>query len=95
MRNETLHKQIAKGLGDTNISPAVLANMMKREPLYVQESLIQYLINYVIMISNTNIIPPHLKEVKDICDLLHISFQELGLTGDTRMPVDTNEYLAV
>jgi hypothetical protein len=94
--DEALHKKIAAGLGDTRVSPAVLAYHMLQENLYVNESLLQYMINYIKVMANHKLMPLHLAEIKNICQTLELSLLELGLTGTVgRQPLDTTEYLAV
>lgn len=92
---DKIHDKFAAGLSDSRISPAVLAMHMQRENLYVNESLIQYITNYIIQMADLNIVPMHLAEVQKTCKALKESLVELGLTGDTRQPVDKGEYLAV
>ena len=92
---DKLHKQIAKGLGNHDVSPAALSYKMLRESKYVNESLLQYLVSYVNVMANAKIIPAHLKEIQDICKFLNLSLQELGLVGDIgRVPEVGYEYLA-
>jgi hypothetical protein len=89
------HKAIAAGLGHSDLSPAVLAYKMLHESKYVNESMIQYLVNYIIIMASHPVIPFHLAGVHEQCKTLKILLEELGLTGDTRYPVDNTEYLAV
>lgn len=92
---DKVHKKMVEGLGSSNFSPAVAAIKMKRESKYVNESMLQYITNYIIVMAEAAVIPVHLKEVQDICKALKDSLSELGLTGDTRLPVVGTEYLAV
>ena len=92
---DKLHKQLAKGFGHHDISPAAMAYKMLHESRYVNESVLQYLINYVIVMAEYPAIPMHLAEVHQVCKSLKSSLEELGLTGATRMPVDKTEFLAV
>ena len=94
--DEAVHKKISAGLGDSRVSPAVLARLMQDENLYVNESFFQYLINYVVQMANTTHVPLYLEQVQHQCKLLYSSLQELGLTGTVgREPVDKTEFLAV
>jgi hypothetical protein len=93
---DKLHKQIAKGFGNHDISPAVMAYKMLHESKYVNESMLQYMINYIIIMADSQLVPFHLAEVQQICKALKYSLEELGLTGIIgREPVDRNEFLAV
>ena len=94
MNNDKLHKQLVTGFGSSEISPATMAYKMHRESLYVNESVLQYLINYVIIMAESKIIPLHLQEVQQTCKTLYSSLQELGLTGTVgRVPHSSNEFL--
>lgn len=93
---DKLHKQISKGFGSYDVSPAAMAYKMKRESKYVNESILQYLINYVVVMATAEIVPFHLKEIQEQCQALYCSLQELGLTGTIgRESVDNTEYLVV
>lgn len=90
------HDKLVAALSDIRCSPAVMARYMKNESTYVNESVLQYLINYIVIMASLETVPFNLKEIKSTCDLLYCSLQELGLTGTVgRMPVDTTDYLAV
>jgi hypothetical protein len=91
---DKVHDKFAAGLADSRFQPAVASLNMQRENKYVNESLMQYITNYIIQISEMKTVPMHLKEIQDTCKSLYISLQELGLTGDTRHTV-SNEYLAM
>ena len=91
-----LHKHIAKGLGNHDISPAGMAYKMLDESRYVNESLMQYMVNYIIIMATHPLIPLHLTEVHQECKAIYNSLQELGLTGTVGREVTRcNEYLAV
>jgi len=90
------HKAIAKGLGHTDVSPAALAYKMLQESRYVNESLLQYLVNYVVIMATHPVMPLHLKPVQDECKVIYTSLQELGLTGTVgRESEKTNEFIQV
>ena len=93
---DKLHKQIVKGLGNHDVSPAVLAYKMLNESRYVNESLVQYMVNYINIMANAKIVPLHLVEIREVCKYLNISLQELGLVGEVgRVPETSHEYLAI
>jgi hypothetical protein len=91
---EKLHNQIVAGLGHNDVSPAALAYKMHRESLYVNESLLHYMINYINLMAEAKIIPMHLANVQQVCKTLNGSLQELGLVGEYgRVPHSANELL--
>ena len=90
---DKVHDKFAAGLADSRFQPAVAAMGMVRENKYVNESLIQYMTNYVIQMADLKMVPMHLTEVQAICKVLKISLQELGLTGDTGRLAESREYL--
>ena len=90
------HKALVKGLGQIDISPAAMAYKMLQESRYVNESFLQYAINYIIIMANTTVVPMHLAPVQEECRVLYTALTELGLTGTVgREKVDNNEYLQV
>ena len=94
--DEVLHKKIAAGLADSRVSPAVLANYMLSESLYVNESLLQYMVNYIVILATRPHVPLHLELVQEAAKNLYCSLQELGLTGTIgRETLQHGEYLAV
>lgn len=93
---DKLHKQIVKGLGHNDVSPAILAYKMLKESKYVNESLMQYLVNYVIIMATSSIVPAHLEEVHRECKVIYTSLKELGLTGTVgRVGALSNEFIQV
>jgi hypothetical protein len=60
------HKQIVNILNQADISPAALAYKMIHESRYVNESLIQYMVNYIIMLGTRNpeTLPPYLQNAR-------------------------------
>jgi len=91
-----IHDKFAAGLADQRVSPAILALKMVRENRAVNEALLGYMINYIIIMAESPLIPFQLQEVKQMCQTLKISLEELGLTGKIqREPVATNEYISV
>ena len=95
-QDDKLHTSIANGLSDTRVSPAVLALKMLQENVYVNESLLQYFVNYVNTMATAKVLPLHLQEVQEHCKTLQISLQELGLLGTQgRTQATQNEYLSL
>ena len=93
---EKAHAKLVTALADFRCSPAVMSRMMLDEYKYVNESFMQYFINYIIQMSTATHIPFHLLDVQEQCKLLYLSLQELGLTGTIgREPVSNTEYLSV
>lgn len=90
---EKLHRAVAKGLGHTDNSPATLAYKMLHENLYVNESFLQYAINYIIIMATHPVVPMHLKPVSNDCKTIYTSLVELGITSKVgRMEIDKTEY---
>ena len=94
---ENANKKITQAFADQRISPAVLAYKLAAEQnKATHEAAMAYLINYIIIMSDSKLIPFQLKEVQEICKTLKISLEELGLTGRVQqMPVVGAEYIAV
>ena len=78
---EKLHSAIVKGLGHSDASPASLAYKMLYESKYINESVLQYMINYITMMAKSKLVPQHLEEIREVCVYLNVSLEELGLTG--------------
>ena len=94
--DDKLHEKIANGLADTRVSPAVLSYKMLAESRYVNESLLQYFINYVNVMAENQLVPMHLVELQQQCIAIQNSLQELGLLGTQgRTHEPSNEYLAL
>jgi hypothetical protein len=91
---DKVHDKFANGLADSRFQPAVAAMQMQRENKYVNESLIQYMTNYIIQMADMHTVPMHLEDIQKLCRNLKLSLTELGLTGDTRS-VDKGDYLVV
>lgn len=87
------HAKLANALADARVSPAVMAMQMKNESKYVNESLLQYFVNYVKLMAESKIVPMQLADIQRVCSNINISLQELGLTGETRYPDSVTEYL--
>ena len=94
MNNDKLHKQITTGFGNHDISPAVMAYKMLQESRYVNEQVLGYLVNYIIIMASHPVIPMRLTEIHEVCKQLKYSLEELGLTGEIAAD-SPNEYLAV
>ena len=91
--DQKLHDKIAAGLADQRVSPALLALKMTRENRYVNEAMLSYLINYVIMMSEQEMVPLPLVDIYNTCKQLRYSLEELGLTGIVRKQEPMNEFL--
>jgi len=90
---ESAYKKLSTALADTRMSPAILAMKMSKENAQVADGMLSLFVNYVIIMANKQLLPFQLKEAQDICKLLLMSLEELGLTG-TVQP-EHNEWLAV
>ena len=94
MDNDKVHKHMVNGFGHHDISPAAMAYKMLQESRYVNEQVLGYLINYIIIMASHPVIPLRLAEIHNICKSLKVSLEELGLTGEIQQDA-LNEYLAV
>jgi len=93
---DKLHKQLVAGFGHNDTSPAAMAYKMLHESKYVNESVLQYAINYIILMATHPVIPLHLEEVHQECKAIYYSLTELGLTGTVgRVGTLANEFLSV
>lgn len=89
-------RKLAAGLADGRMSPAILAMKISRENAFVNESMLNMLINYVVIMANKPLVPMQLVEIQQQCKLIYLSLQELGLTGQVQQePLAANEYLVV
>ena len=91
---DKLQKQMSAGFGSHHISPMAMAYKMLKESRYVNESMLQYLVNYVKVMAEHPVIPVHLEDIHVVCKALNGSIEELGLLGTSRYPVVGTEYLA-
>ena len=91
---DKLHKHMVQGFGHHDVSPAAMAYKMLQESRYVNEQVLGYLINYIIVMASHPVIPLRLAEVHETCKALKLSLEELGLTGQVQQD-SSNEYLAV
>jgi hypothetical protein len=89
---EAAYKKLSNSLADTRMSPAILAMKMSKENAQVADGMLSLFVNYIIIMANKHTVPFQLKEAQDICKLLLMSLEELGLTGTVQQ---ANEYLAV
>jgi hypothetical protein len=93
---DKLHKHMVNGFGHNDVSPAAMAYKMMSESRYVNESVLQYMVNYINIMANLKVVPFQLQEIKSICSYLNNSLQELGLVGDVGRQVnEAKEYLQV
>ena len=90
---DKFQKQISAGFGRHDVSPLALAYKMLKESRYVNESMLQYLVNYVKVMAEHPVIPVHLEEIHVVCKALNGSIEELGLLGTSRESVVGTEYL--
>jgi acetoacetate decarboxylase len=94
MDNEKLHKQLVAGFGHSAISPATMAYKMHKESLYVNESVLQYMINYINIMANAKIIPAYLADIQAICKYINYSLEDLEVVGTIGRQEDlANEFL--
>jgi len=90
---ESTYKKLSAGLADSRMSPAILAMKLSKDTAAVNEVMLELIVNWIIIMGHKNPIPFAMKDVNDICKLLLMSLEELGLTGTVQPSY--NEWLAV
>ena len=75
--------QLRKIFGDTETSPAGLSYKMLGESKYINESVLQYIINYIIIFGTRDLehLPPYLHDTATICNELYQHLAKVGLTS--------------
>jgi hypothetical protein len=78
-------KQIVKIFGNSEISPAGLAYKMLGESRYVNESIIQYMVNYIIIMGtrNPDKLPPYLQNVHAWANEMYQMLDKMDMTSTT------------
>jgi len=77
------HKQLVNIFKNQDLSPAGLSYKMVNESAYVNESLMQYMVNYIIIMAtrHPDLIPPYLQNVKAWADKMYDMLDELNMTN--------------
>jgi len=91
--DQKLHDKIAAGFADQRVSTAIMALKMTRENKYVNEAMLGYLVNYVILMAEQEMVPIPLMEIHQTCKQLKYSLEELGLTGIVGKEEPMNEFM--
>jgi len=91
--DQKLHDKIAAGFADQRVSTAIMALKMTRENRYVNEAMLGYLVNYVILMAEQEMVPIPLMEIHQTCKQLKYSLEELGLTGIVGKEEPMNEFM--
>lgn len=81
--NDKAARKYVQLMSNTEVSPAVLAYKMIHESKYVNESTLQFMINYIVMMGTRKeeSMPPVLHETMNVCRELYQYLRELGLTN--------------
>jgi len=81
--NNKLHKQMVQGFASFEVSPASLAYKMLNESKFVNESVLQYIVNFIIIhgTRDESHVPPYLKDTWLVCNELYQVLDKLGLTN--------------
>ena len=81
--NTKAHESLVKSMSNTEVSPAGMAFKMLHESRYVNESTLQYLINFIVIwgTRNEDMVPNYNKDTYTICKELYQVLQQLGLTN--------------
>ena len=74
---------LVKIFGNTEVSPAGLSYKMLGESKYVNESVLQYIVNYIIIFGTRDLehLPPYLHDTATICNELYQKLVDVGLTN--------------
>ena len=91
--DQKLHEKIVAGFADQRVSTAIMALKMTRENRYVNEAMLGYIVNYIIIMAEQELVPFPLVEVQQICKQLKFALEDLGLTGIVRKDELMNEFM--
>jgi hypothetical protein len=91
--DQKLHDKIAAGFADQRVSTAIMALKMTRENRHVNEAMLGYIVNYIIIMAEQELVPFPLVEVQQICKQLKFALEDLGLTGIVRKDEPMNEFM--
>jgi hypothetical protein len=77
------HKKIVDIFSNTNVSPAALSYKMLNESRYVNESLIQYMVNYIIIMGtrDPNYIAPYLENTRVWANEMYQMLDKMNMTN--------------
>ena len=77
------HKKIVDIFSNTNVSPAALSYKMLNEYRYVNESLIQYMVNYIIIMGtrDPNYIAPYLENTRVWSNEMYQMLDKMNMTN--------------
>ena len=80
--NDKEHKKIVDIFNKADLSPAGLSYKMIHESRYVNESVIQYMVNYIIMwgTRKPENVPPYMENVHAWCSEMYQMLDKMGLT---------------
>jgi hypothetical protein len=92
---EKEHKKIVDILGNSNVSPASLSYKMLNESRYVNESLIQYIVNYITVMAtrDPNNFPPYLENTRVWCHEMYQMLDKMGMVKKTRSRSALNHHV--
>ena len=77
------HKKIVDIFSNSNVSPAALSYKMLNESRYVNESLIQYMVNYIIIMGtrDPNYIAPYLENTRVWANEMYQMLDKMNMTN--------------
>jgi hypothetical protein len=77
------HKKIVDIMGNANVSPASLSYKMLNESRYVNESLMQYIVNYIIIMGtrDPDHMPPYLENVRVWANEMYQMLDRMNMTS--------------
>jgi len=81
--NDKAHEAIVKHMSSFEVSPASVAYKMLNESKFVNESMIQYMINFIIIhgTQKEDHVPPYLMDTYVICKEIYQMLDKMNMTN--------------
>ena len=81
--NDKAHETLVKHMSSFEISPASMAYKMVHESRFVNESMIQYIINFIIIhgTRKEENVPPYLKDTWLVCNEMYQMLDKMDMTN--------------
>ena len=81
--NDKAHEALVKHMSSFEISPAAMAYKMLNESRFVNESMIQYMINFIIIhgTRKEDHVPSYLKDTWLVCNKMYQMLDKMGMTN--------------
>jgi len=81
--NDKAHEAIVKHMSSYDVSPASTAYKMLNESRFVNESMIQYIVNFIIIhgTRKEDHVPPYLMDTHVICKEMYQMLDKMSMTN--------------